>query len=157
MKDKIQVDQQYFYERLEQYLKDRHPHLAPVKSFIDMRSRRALKTYRQNILDGLPPLSAKARADEVLYSSLIFSRFDTLRCILATEYPDIPSDKQRSIALEMEVQFENIFRKYKLDDNLIQRREYNHLIAELITAIDVYFSQTSLYIRYCGRSRTNKE
>lgn len=108
------------------------------------RCQLAEQSYRQSIESGSNPIIALTRADTVLYEGLIFSRFDTLRCILATEFPAIPQRQQRSMALKLMTVCKDIFAKYNLDDGLIQRSEYNHLIMELIAACRGYIKQNPI-------------
>lgn len=85
MKESINAD--YYRRRLEKFLRERHPRLADDRELIHRRSTQAAGEYNRSIEQGESPLLASCRADEKLYGGLIFSRFDTLRCILATEYP----------------------------------------------------------------------
>lgn len=98
-----------------------------------------------------------ARADSILYEGLIFSRFDTLCCILTTEYAEIPNNRLRILAQELEEHCKEVFEHYNLDDGLINRSEYNHLICELITSVRLYFKQNPILLRRSGRPRRNKK
>lgn len=157
MKNKHAADSQYFRKRLETFIHERHPRLEHAVRLIDTRSELAAETYWEAIHAGAGPMVAIAKADTVLYEGLIFSRFDTIRCILATEFPLIPPNRQRQIAVELEQSCNEIFEKYNLDDGLVQRSEYNHLIMELITACRSFFDRNPLLLRRMGRPTHKNE
>ncbi len=90
-KQRIILSKTVYMRRLESYLADRHPMLVGVKELIRIRSEKALFTYLRMIDQGMSVAEANKRADAVLYEGLIFSKFDTVRCILATEFPTIPA------------------------------------------------------------------
>lgn len=138
-------DPLYHRNRLKEFLRERHPRLVQSRRLIDIRSEQAAKTYQTAIDKGESPLAASAKADTILYEGLIFSRFDTLRCILATEFPMVRPKQQRTLALELEPYCEPVFAHYNLDDGLVARSEYNHLIVELIETLRVYFQQNNIY------------
>lgn len=82
--------QSAYMRRLESYLADRHPGLVGAKKLVHTRSEKAMFTYLRMIEAGYSAAEARKHADTVLYEGLIFSKFDTVRCILATEFPTIP-------------------------------------------------------------------
>ena len=143
----------YYRKRLTTFIQERHPRLAHARQLIDTRSQRAAEAYAETLGSGGNIFSATARADSILYEGLIFSRFDTLYCILATEYPEIPNKRLRMLALDLETHCKEVFEHYNLDDGLVNRSEYNHLISELIAAVRRYFEQNQLLLR---RSRQGK-
>ena len=51
---------------------------------------------------------------------------------------------------------EDVFARYNLDDGLVARSEYNHLIMELIHTLRTYFEQNDLYTRRRGRPAKQK-
>lgn len=140
MKRNQLTDPLYYRNRLEEFIRERHPRLIHAYKLIGTRSNLAAQTYKEAIESGESPLAASARADTVLYEDLIFSRFDTLRCILATEFPMIPAHRQRSLALTLETYCEDVFARYNLDDGMVARSEYNHLIVELTKHTSNLFS-----------------
>lgn len=154
MKYDTAFDKAFYRKRLKEFLSERHPCLKGNKSIIEVRSAEAHKQYVACIMDGMTPLTASARADAVLYEGLLFSRYDTLRCILATDYPLLSPAVQRKLALELEMSFEDIFSRYNLDDGILVRREYNHLIVELMDALRTYFTEYEMSA-YKERKTTN--
>lgn len=144
MKRNQLTDPLYYRNRLEEFIRERHPRLIHAYKLIGTRSNLAAQTYKEAIESGESPLAASARADTVLYEDLIFSRFDTLRCILATEFPMIPAHRQRSLALTLETYCEDVFARYNLDDGMVARSEYNHLIVELTNTLRIYFQQNNI-------------
>lgn len=157
MKDNPTCDFYYYRKRLATFIKERHPRLVHAEQLIDTRSQRAADAYADIIAAGGNIFTASARADSILYEGLIFSRFDTLCCILSTEYPEIPNKRLRVLALDLEEHCKDVFEHYNLDDGLVNRREYNHLIAELITSVRLYFEQNHILLRRAGRPRRSNE
>ena len=151
MKRNQLTDPLYYRNRLEEFIRERPPRLIHAYKLIGTRSNLAAQTYKEAIESGESPLAASARADTVLYEDLIFSRFDTLRCILATEFPMIPAHRQRSLALTLETYCEDVFARYNLDDGMVARSEYNHLIVELTNTLRIYFQQNNIYTPRRGR------
>ena len=101
----------------------------------------------------LAALKATARADAVLYEGLIFSRYDLLRDILATDYPQIPEYQLRPLALQLCDICAPVFGSFNLDDGILQRREYGTLVARLREFLQEYVSQHGLFVRLRGRPR----
>ena len=151
MKNDHAADTDYYRRRLEAFLQERHPRLVRACRLIDTRSWAAASLYRESVASGEDALRAATRADALLYEGLIFSKFDTLSCLLSTDYPLIPPDKRRSVALELEERFAGLFDRYNLDDGIYGREEYRHLLAELTTALRLYLEQHPLLIRRRGR------
>lgn len=146
----------YYRQRLEEFLRERHPQLTHAHRLLETRSEYAAAAYRAALAAGEGPLTAAARAEAVLYEGLIFSRYDTLRCILSTEFPLIPAAQHRTLALTLQPMCEDVFARYNLDDGLVARSEYNHLIMELIHTLRTYFEQNDLYTRRRGRPAKQK-
>ena len=61
----------HFRRRLESFINERHPNLKNAQRLIATRS---------------------VQADALLFEGLLFSKYDTIRCIIATEFPKIPPD-----------------------------------------------------------------
>lgn len=151
MRNDHAADTDYYRQRLEAFLWERHPRLVHARQFIDTRSRTAASLYREAVAAGEDTLRAAIRADALLYEGLIFSKFDTLCCLLSIDYPLVPPEKQRSLAMELEERFAGLFNRYNLDDGIYGREEYRHLLAELSAALRLYLEQHPLLIRRRGR------
>lgn len=145
------ADTDYYRRRLEIFLRERHPRLVHARRLIDSRSRAAASRYRESIASGEDALRAATRADALLYEGLIFSKFDTLSCLLATDYPLVPVDKRRSLALELEERFAGLFGRYNLDDGIYGREEYRHMLTELSSALRLCLEEHPLLVRRRGR------
>lgn len=156
MKDNPTCDFYYYRKRLTTFIEERHPRLVGARQLIDTRSQRAADAYAETLASGGNIFTAHARADAILYEGLIFSRFDTLCCILTTEYPEIPAKRLRALALELEPHCKDVFEHYNLDDGLVNRSEYNHLISELIEAVRNYYAQNHILLRRTGRPHREK-
>lgn len=151
MKNDHAADTDYYRRRLEAFLQERHPRLVRAGRLIDTRSRAAASLYRESVASGEDALRAATRADALLYEGLIFSKFDTLSCLLATDYPLVPPEKRRSLAMELEERFADLFDRYNLDDGIYGREEYRHLLAELSAALRLCLEQHPLLVRRRGR------
>lgn len=151
MKNDHVADTAHYRRRLEAFLQERHPRLVNARQLIETRSRTAASLYRESVAAGEDTLRAATRADALLYEGLIFSKFDTLSCLLATDYPLIPPEKRRSLALELEEQFAGLFDRYNLDDGIYGREEYRYLLTELAAALRLYLEQHPLLMPRRGR------
>ena len=151
MKNDHAADTEYYRRRLEAFLQERHPRLVHARQLIETRSRAAASLYRESVAAGEDMLRAATRANALLYEGLIFSKFDTLCCLLSIDYPLVPPEKQRSLAMELEKRFTGIFDRYNLDDGIYGREEYRYLRAELSAALRLYLEQHPLPV--CRRGR----
>ena len=111
-----EITADYYRRRLEEFLAERHPQLTGARELVATRSNRAYAVYRTTLAQGFSPLKATARADAVLYEGLIFSRYDLLRDILATDYPQIPEYQLRPLALQLCDICAPVFGSFNLDD-----------------------------------------
>ncbi len=81
----------YFRDKLLRFIQERHPGLADATDLIRLRAEKALMAYADASDAGYRPEQAIRQADAILYEGLLFSKFDTIRCILLTEYPSLPA------------------------------------------------------------------
>lgn len=79
----------FFRDRLRRFIGERHPGLIGAADLIHSRSEKALMAYAAATDAGYGPEWAHRQADAVLYEGLLFSKFDTIRCVLLTEYPSL--------------------------------------------------------------------
>jgi len=92
-------DEKWFRERLRHFLEIRHPPRQFHHVMIERRSRLAFESYAQSVELGVPAASAVRAADKVLFRGLLFSKYDTVHLILATDFPIIPENQRQEIAL----------------------------------------------------------
>lgn len=128
------IDREYYRKRLAEFIAEMHPQVMDPGPLVELRSRQAV-----------------AQADEILYSGLLFSRFDTLRYLLAADYPNVPDYCRRSLALELDSHLEPLFRRYRLDDGILERPEYRTLLRDLKRAVAEYFDKHETTVTYRGR------
>ena len=102
---------------------------------IERRSRLAFESYTQSIELGVTADSAVRAADKVLFRGLLFSKYDTVHLILATDFPIIPENQRQEIALRLVRICAPIFRTYDLKDDFSERPEFRRLKEELRTGI----------------------
>lgn len=151
MQEANSIGAEHYRRRLEAFLRERHPRLVHAIGLIDGRSRAAAAAYREAIASGEDALRAATRADALLYEGLIFSKFDTIGCLLALDYPVLPEERRRSLALEMEESLADVFNRYNLDDGIYAREEYRRLLAELSEAVRRYLDGVRLPVLRKGR------
>lgn len=102
---------------------------------IERRSRLAFESYTQSIELGATADSAVRAADKVLFRGLLFSKYDTVHLILATDFPAIPESQRQEVALRLVRICAPIFRAYNLNDDFAERPEFRMLKEELRTGI----------------------
>ena len=128
-------DEKWFRERLRHFLEVRHPPRQFHQAMIERRSRLAFESYTQSVELGATADSAVRAADKVLFRGLLFSKYDTVHLILATDFPIIPENQRQEIALRLVRICAPIFRTYDLKDDFSERSEFRRLKEELRTGI----------------------
>lgn len=128
-------DEKWFRERLRHFLEVRHPPRQFHRAMIERRSRLAFESYIQNVELGATADSAVRAADKVLFRGLLFSKYDTVHLILATDFPAIPESQRQEVALRLTRICAPIFRAYNLNDDFAEQPEFRQLKEELRTGI----------------------
>lgn len=128
-------DEKWFRERLRYFLEVRHPPRQFHRAMIERRSRLAFESYTQSIELGATADSAVRAADKVLFRGLLFSKYDTVHLILATDFPAIPESQRQEIALRLVRICAPIFRAYNLNDDFAERPEFRQFKEDLRTGI----------------------
>ena len=91
-------DPAYFARRLGAFLREHHPLLEKTEGMVRERSRRAWVSAWDALQSGDSVRTALQKADSVLYKGLLFSGYDTLRCVLAAEFPEVPESERYSLS-----------------------------------------------------------
>ncbi|NDV57984.1 DUF1896 family protein [Bacteroides sp. 519] len=144
MKKKDKQELSYYGLLLLSFLKESHPDKAHDNDFILLRSEFAAESYTNAITNGYSQLSAEEIASSVLYEGLLFSRYDTIRNVLANEFTIVPSERIDSLAMELLMPCEEVFSEYPIDDSFATSPEYNTLYTELIGFIDLWREENEL-------------
>lgn len=137
-------DEKWFRERLRHFLEIRHPPRQFHHVMIERRSRLAFESYAQSVELGVPAASAVRAADKVLFRGLLFSKYDTVHLILATDFPIIPENQRQEIALRLVRICAPIFRAYDLKDDFSERPEFRQLKEELRTGIRTWIDKNGV-------------
>ena len=116
-------DPAYFARRLGAFLREHHPLLEKTEGMVRERSRRAWVSAWDALQSGDSVRTALQKADSVLYKGLLFSGYDTLRCVLA------------ACVVRLLPLCKEAFMRYDLGDGLLASPEYNHLILDLIEVV----------------------
>lgn len=107
----------YYGLYLLNYLKESHPDKAEDAGFVAQRAEDAAGAYEQARREGYPPEGAHELAMTALLKDLHFSKHDTLRDVLETEFEgeiseaDIPATVNKLLPL-----LDNVFSIYALTD-----------------------------------------
>ena len=88
-------DEKWFRERLRHFLEVRHPPRQFHRAMIERRSRLAFESYARSVELGATTDSAVLAADKVLFRGLLFSKYDTVHLILATDFQPSPRTSGR--------------------------------------------------------------
>ena len=137
-------DEKWFRERLRHFLEIRHPPRQFHRAMIDRRSRLAFESYVQSVEQGATADSAVRVADKVLFRGLLFSKYDTVHLILATDFPAIPDSQRQEVALRLTRICAPIFRAYNLNDDFAERPEFRQLKEELRTGIRIWIDENGV-------------
>lgn len=138
------LDENWFRQRLEAFLCERHPHRNLSQGTIIQRSRLAAESYGASIGCGVESEQAIYRADKILFRGLLFSPYDVVRLILETDYPAIPENQRHNITLKLLGPCRPIFRIYNLGDDFMQRQEFRQLKAELRIGIRNWIDENGI-------------
>lgn len=132
----------YYGLYLLNYLKESHPDKAEDAGFVAQRAEDATGVYEQARREGYPPEGAHELAMASLLKDLHFSKYDTLRDVLATEFEgeiseeDIPAAVDKLLPL-----LDNVFSIYSLTDDFAQSSGYDLLYTELTGAAALYLEE----------------
>ena len=137
-------DEKWFRERLRHFLEVRHPPRQFHRAMIERRSRLAFESYVQSVEQGATADSAVRVADKVLFRGLLFSKYDTVHLILATDFPAIPDSQRQEVALRLTRICAPIFRAYNLNDDFAERPEFRQLKEELRTGIRIWIDENGV-------------
>ncbi|WP_288865205.1 DUF1896 family protein [uncultured Alistipes sp.] len=128
-------DEPWFRQRLERFLRERHPHRQFREATIAKRSRLAYETYADRIRDGYAAEIALRKADEQLFRGWLFSKFDTVSLLLATDYPQIDKRRRYGLTIRLLRLLAPIFSNYPVGDHFAAKPEFGQLKEELRSAI----------------------
>ena len=138
-------DISYFRLSLMAFLKESHPERLKDNRFILSCADSATESYEQAILSGDTPEEAIEQANSVLFSSLHFSKYDTLKNILWNEFSDeVPEDEAKDLAVKLLPECESVFAAYSLTDGFAFELEYELLYTELTGTIALYLESHEL-------------
>ncbi|EKU88729.1 DUF1896 family protein [Bacteroides oleiciplenus] len=132
----------YYGLYLLNYLKESHPDKAEDAGFVAQRADDAAGVYEQSRREGYPPEGAHELAMASLLKDLHFSKYDTLRDVLATEFEgeiseaDIPAAVDKLLPL-----LDNVFSIYSLTDEFAQSSGYDLLYTELTGVVALYLEE----------------
>ena len=133
-------DMSYFRLSLLSFLRESHPQLLNDEKFISVRVNAALSAYEEAVQSGNNPPEATHTANEALFAGLHFSRYDTLKNILWSEFSAEVSQTAAPIwAIRLLPECEAIFAKYPLSDDFAYSSGYELLYTELTGTIALLF------------------
>lgn len=74
----------------------------------------------------------------------MFSRFDTIHLLLSLEYPDIPVEQRRNVAIALLPVCKDTFASYPLEDDYASRPEFRQLKEELRHTLRCWIDENGL-------------
>lgn len=135
----VELELDYYGLYLLNYLKGSHPDKAGDHAFIEERTARAAAVYEQRFREGYPAAGAQELAMRSLLEGLHFSKYDTLRHVLESEFEgEIPDEEISPLAQKLLPLLESVFSIYELTDDFAQSPEYDLLHTELTGAVALY-------------------
>ena len=137
-------DEKWFQERLEAFLRERHPQKNLRSLALARRSRLAAEKYLTSLGCGQGPEQALRRADKILFGGLLFSPYDTVRLILETDYPAIEECRRHNVTLALLRRCRSIFRTYDLGDDFAERPEFRRLKEKLRLGIRNWIDESGV-------------
>lgn len=127
-----------FYElSLLDFLRECHPDKASDFAFIKSRADAAAQAYEQAFEDAEPIPVCVELANRTLYAGLYFSKYDTIRSVLSSEFSVIASEDIREKALSLQPLLEEVFAKYDLSDDFGYSPEYQLLYTEIVGTLQL--------------------
>jgi hypothetical protein len=131
----------YYRLSLVNFLNESHPDLSKNETFINTRSEEAATVYEQSIKSGYNAIGAAELANEVLFADLHFSKYDVLKQVLWDEFPTVPEEKVKSLAMKLLPECEDVFIKYPICNDFVYEPEFDQLYTELTGAIAIYLEE----------------
>lgn len=141
----IKMKLSYFSLLLKNYLLTSFPDLASDDVFIKERAESAAEKYSLSIQNGLHQDAASEKANQILFSGLLFSKYDLIKSVLTEEFSHIISDEQKNkFALIILQHSKEVFSNYDLSDDFATSSEYDSLYTELTGFISIYIEENGL-------------
>lgn len=133
--NKIQFS--YYELSLLDFLRECHPDKASDFAFIKSLAEAAAQAYEQAFEDAEPIPVCVELANRTLYAGLHFSKHDTIRNVLSSEFSVIASEDIREKALSLQPSLEEVFAKYDLSDDFGYSPEYQSLYTEIVGTLQL--------------------
>lgn len=108
---------EYYKNCLRDYIKSMHSDID--EQFITERSQAAADTFYSAFGSGSDEVSSNEQATQVLYSNLLFSRFDFLNYVLEEHFGLTLTDKPEDLIRQMLEYCEEVYSKYELTDDFL--------------------------------------
>ncbi len=135
----------WFKLSLLHFLYESHPELIDDNDLLNNRSDLASKTYSEAVKNGHSQQEAEELAHKELYRGLHFSKHDTLVTILWNEFSrEIPMGHAKEFAIKLLPEVEEVFSKYKLNDEFAFSPEFKGLYTELTGELSIWVEEHGL-------------
>lgn len=142
VKNNMPTELSYYGLYLLRYLKESHPDKAEDAGLVAQRADAAAGVYEQSRREGYPAEGAHELAMVALLKGLLFSKYDTLRNVLETEFEgEIPEEDIPATVNKLLPLLENVFSIYALTDDFAQSPGYDLLYTELTGAVAIYIEE----------------
>jgi hypothetical protein len=134
----MKTELNYFGLSLQEFLQNSHPQLLVDDEFISARADMASSVYEQSVLNGNTSVEAAEQSNEVLFSGLHFSKYETLKNILWNEFAnEVPEEEAGELAIKLLPKCEPVFAGYPLSDGFAYEPEYELLYTELTGTVSL--------------------
>lgn len=121
----------YYELSLLDFLRECHPDKATDFAFVKSRADAAAQAYEQAFEEAEPIPMCIEVANRTLYAGLHFSKHDTIRAVLSSEFSEIDPEGIREKALSLQPLLEEVFAKYDLSDEFYSSPEFDLLYTEI--------------------------
>lgn len=132
------IEFSYYYLTLLSFLKESHPGKVSKIAFITSRAEAAAEAYEDAFNNGSDIQECIEIAHRTLFQGLHFSKHDTIRNILWTEFSsEVDVEDIEPTISRLKPYLTHIFAKYELSDEFGYSPEYQSLYTEIVGTLQI--------------------
>ena len=126
---------------LTKHIIEDFPQLITDEEFIEGRAELALQTLVSYDRQGYSYDESLYEAHKVLYAGLNYSLFKDFVRLLETEFPEVPEEEWRPMAVKLMEACKAVTDKYQIDDEFDGSPDRDVMLAELVGHIRTYIDK----------------
>ncbi len=126
---------------LTKHIIEDFPQLITDEEFIEGRAELALQTLVSYDRQGYSYDESLYEAHKVLYAGLNYSLFKDFVRLLETEFPEVPEEEWRPMAVKLMEACKEVTDKYQIDDEFDGSPDRDVMLAELVGHIRTYIDK----------------